>query len=166
MLPTMLQYASLPRRNFFALVNGADSGPSRTVIPTDCGQRSGDCGQLLMDRSASSEPPGAATISAPPPTARSSRSCRTGSIALSPNRTRRTWPRSGTPTSAAVATTTEQLPDDQGAALLISGSKVRVLVRPPIISNTYPAYSHIRTPSAGECASGQQLGQQSTRFVL
>ena len=27
---------------------GADSGPSRTVIPTHCGQRSGDCGQLLM----------------------------------------------------------------------------------------------------------------------
>jgi hypothetical protein len=26
----------------------ADSGPSRTVIPTHCGQRSGDCGQLLM----------------------------------------------------------------------------------------------------------------------
>jgi hypothetical protein len=26
----------------------ADSGPSRTVIPTHCGQRSGDCGQFLM----------------------------------------------------------------------------------------------------------------------
>jgi putative DNA primase/helicase len=26
----------------------ADSGPSRTVIPTDRGQRSGDCGQFLM----------------------------------------------------------------------------------------------------------------------
>jgi hypothetical protein len=26
---------------------GADSGPSRTVIPTDRGQRSGDCGQFL-----------------------------------------------------------------------------------------------------------------------
>jgi phage terminase large subunit-like protein len=26
----------------------ADSGPSRTVIPTHRGQRSGDCGQLLM----------------------------------------------------------------------------------------------------------------------
>ena len=26
----------------------ADSGPSRTAIPTHCGQRSGDCGQLLM----------------------------------------------------------------------------------------------------------------------
>ncbi len=46
-------------------------------------------------------------------TARSSRSCRTGSIAPSPNRTRRTRPRSGTPTSADVATTTEQLPDDR-----------------------------------------------------
>jgi hypothetical protein len=31
---------------FFTL--NADSGPSRTVIPTHCGQRSGDCGQLLM----------------------------------------------------------------------------------------------------------------------
>src|SRR3979409_378628 len=67
----------------------------------------------LMDRSASRPPPGAATISTPPPTARSSRSCRTGSIAPSPNRTRRTHPRSGTPTSAGVATTTEQLPDDR-----------------------------------------------------
>ena len=28
--------------------SAADSGPSRTVIPTHCGQRSGDCGQLLM----------------------------------------------------------------------------------------------------------------------
>jgi hypothetical protein len=28
--------------------NIADSGPSRTVIPTHCGQRSGDCGQFLM----------------------------------------------------------------------------------------------------------------------
>jgi hypothetical protein len=27
---------------------GADSGPSRTVIPAHCGQRSGDCGQFLM----------------------------------------------------------------------------------------------------------------------
>ncbi len=27
---------------------GADSGPSRTVIPTDRGQRSGDCGQFPM----------------------------------------------------------------------------------------------------------------------
>src|SRR6266478_255500 len=26
----------------------ADSGPSRTVIPTDRGQRSGDCGQFPM----------------------------------------------------------------------------------------------------------------------
>jgi hypothetical protein len=26
----------------------ADSGPSRTVIPAHCGQRSGDCGQFLM----------------------------------------------------------------------------------------------------------------------
>jgi hypothetical protein len=26
----------------------ADSGPSRTVIPTHRGQHSGDCGQLLM----------------------------------------------------------------------------------------------------------------------
>jgi retron-type reverse transcriptase len=26
----------------------ADSGPSRTVIPTHCGQHSGDCGQFLM----------------------------------------------------------------------------------------------------------------------
>jgi len=26
----------------------ADSGPLRTVIPMHCGQRSGDCGQLLM----------------------------------------------------------------------------------------------------------------------
>ena len=26
----------------------ANSGPSRTVIPTHRGQRSGDCGQLLM----------------------------------------------------------------------------------------------------------------------
>src|SRR5262249_52389686 len=34
-------------------------------------------------------------------------SCRTGSIAPSPNRTRPTHPRSDTPTSAAVATTTE-----------------------------------------------------------
>src|SRR5437667_429776 len=66
-----------------------------------------------MDRSASRRRPGAATISARPPTARSSRSCRTGSIALSPNRARRTHPRSGTPTSAGVATTTEQLPDDR-----------------------------------------------------
>src|ERR1700676_5348221 len=66
-----------------------------------------------MDRSASRPRPGAATIFAPPPTARSSRSCRTGSIAPSPNRTRRTHPRSGTPTSVGVATTTEQLPDDR-----------------------------------------------------
>jgi hypothetical protein len=28
--------------------SGADSGPSRTVIPTDRGQRSGDCGQFPM----------------------------------------------------------------------------------------------------------------------
>ena len=27
---------------------GADSGPSRTVIPAHCGQQSGDCGQFLM----------------------------------------------------------------------------------------------------------------------
>src|ERR1700733_10249781 len=66
-----------------------------------------------MDLSASRPRPGAATISAPPPTVRSSRSCRTGSIAPSPNRTRRTHPRSGTPTSAGVATTTEHLPDDR-----------------------------------------------------
>src|SRR6202030_3203101 len=66
-----------------------------------------------MDRSASRPRPGAATISVPPPTARSSRSCRMGSIVPSPNRTRRTHPRSGTPTSAGVATTTEQLPDDR-----------------------------------------------------
>jgi hypothetical protein len=26
----------------------AHSGPSRTVIPTHCGQRSGDCGQLAI----------------------------------------------------------------------------------------------------------------------
>src|SRR5450756_435586 len=60
-----------------------------------------------MDRSASRLRPGAATISAPPPTAQSSRSCRTGSIAPSPNRIRRTRPQSGTPISAGVATTTE-----------------------------------------------------------
>jgi len=29
------------------LLMGADSGPSRTVIPTHRGQRSGDCGQFL-----------------------------------------------------------------------------------------------------------------------
>jgi hypothetical protein len=28
--------------------SAADSGPSRTAIPTHCGQRSGDCGQFLM----------------------------------------------------------------------------------------------------------------------
>src|SRR5271154_6373979 len=66
-----------------------------------------------MDRNASRRPPGAATISAPPPAARSSRSCRTGSIAPSPNRTRRMRPRSGTPTSVGAATTTEQLLDDR-----------------------------------------------------
>src|ERR1700732_1924336 len=27
--------------------SSADSGPSRTVIPTHCGQHSGDCGQFL-----------------------------------------------------------------------------------------------------------------------
>jgi hypothetical protein len=30
------------------ITHTADSGPSRTVIPTDRGQRSGDCGQFLM----------------------------------------------------------------------------------------------------------------------
>ena len=35
-------------RNLISVVGtiGADSGPSRTVIPTDRGQRSGDCGQF------------------------------------------------------------------------------------------------------------------------
>jgi hypothetical protein len=31
-----------------AFLVGADSGPSRTVIPAHCGQQSGDCGQFLM----------------------------------------------------------------------------------------------------------------------
>src|SRR5580704_13603529 len=64
-----------------------------------------------MDRSAPRRRPSGAMISARLPTARSSRSCRTGSIAPSPNRTRRTPLQSGTPTSVDVATTTEQLPD-------------------------------------------------------
>src|SRR6516164_8724577 len=67
-----------------------------------------------MDRNALRRQPGAATIYARPPTARSSRSCKTGSIAPSPNRTCRTRPRSGTPTSVGVATTTEQLPECHG----------------------------------------------------
>ncbi|HWX61637.1 hypothetical protein [Bradyrhizobium sp.] len=29
-------------------IQGADSGPLRTAIPTHRGQRSGDCGQFLM----------------------------------------------------------------------------------------------------------------------
>ena len=31
----------------FPFVTVADSGPSRTAIPTHCGQHSGDCGQFL-----------------------------------------------------------------------------------------------------------------------
>src|SRR6516164_10304911 len=60
-----------------------------------------------MDRNASRQQPGAATIYVRLPTARSSRSCRTGSIAPSPNRPCRRCLRSGTPTSGGVATTTE-----------------------------------------------------------
>jgi len=37
----------LPRRRIVHPMP-ADSGPSRTAIPTHCGQRSGDCGQFLM----------------------------------------------------------------------------------------------------------------------
>jgi hypothetical protein len=36
------------RAGIFTLLWTADSDPSRTVIPTDRGQRSGDCGQFLM----------------------------------------------------------------------------------------------------------------------
>jgi hypothetical protein len=35
-------------QEFDFLSQFADSGPSRTVIPAHCGQRSGDCGQFLM----------------------------------------------------------------------------------------------------------------------
>ena len=52
---------------------------------------------------------GAATISARPPTARSSRSCSTVSTEPTPTRKRRTARRSGTPTSVVVATTTDAL---------------------------------------------------------
>ena len=52
--------------------------------------------------------PGAATTSARPPTARSSRSCRTVSTKPTPTEQRRTLRRSGTPTSVVVATTTER----------------------------------------------------------
>jgi hypothetical protein len=34
-------------QKFGNAVTAADSGPLRTVIPTDRGQRSGDCGQFL-----------------------------------------------------------------------------------------------------------------------
>jgi hypothetical protein len=39
-------YTGEPCKSGYQL--GADSGPSRTVIPTDRGQRSGDCGQFPM----------------------------------------------------------------------------------------------------------------------
>jgi hypothetical protein len=32
------------------VITAADSGPSRTVIPTHCGQHSGDCGQVSPER--------------------------------------------------------------------------------------------------------------------
>jgi hypothetical protein len=38
----------VPLRPRLMNVSNADSGPSRTVIPAHCGQRSGDCGQFLM----------------------------------------------------------------------------------------------------------------------
>jgi hypothetical protein len=53
--PTLRAWVAQSRENLRArtailrsMNECADSGPSRTVIPTHCGQRSGDCGQLLM----------------------------------------------------------------------------------------------------------------------
>src|ERR1017187_3196928 len=62
-----------------------------------------------MGPSASRPRAGAATTSAQPPMARSSRSCRTVSTKPKPTRKRRTARRSGTPTSGVVATTIDAM---------------------------------------------------------
>jgi hypothetical protein len=40
--------AAVLEQDFADLIERADSGASRTVIPAHCGQHSGDCGQFLL----------------------------------------------------------------------------------------------------------------------
>lgn len=82
--------------------------PSRAsgFVSAFCGSRAATA------RPASRPPAGAVTTSARPPTARSSRSCSTGSIELTQTRGRRTAHRSATAISAAPITTTEESRDD------------------------------------------------------
>ena len=79
--------------------------PSRAGLPIVPGHHAP--GERPTAPSASRPRAGAATTSARPPTARSSRSCRTVSTKPTPTRKRRTARRSGTPTSVVVATTTD-----------------------------------------------------------